>query len=49
MTTTAAESAPPEFPESTRAAIEANAKKWAARPMSDHVVIALTKIFNSVQ
>lgn len=37
-----------QFPESTRAAIDANAKKWAARPMPDHVVLALSKILNSV-
>lgn len=44
-----AERKPPEFPESTRAAIKANVERWAAKPMPDHLVLKIRKIWNSVQ
>lgn len=41
--------ATPEFPESTRAAIEANVKKWASRPIPDHIILRMREIWNSVE
>jgi hypothetical protein len=43
----AEERQPLELPESTRAVIDANVKKWAARPIPDHIRIQAARIFNS--
>lgn len=47
MTTAEDQDKRPELPESTRAAIKANAARWAAKPIPDHIILKTRRIWNS--